>query len=164
MADGLDYSKALADAQDKGYAEPDPTDDVEGHDVVAKVCILAAAVFGKTVSADQVIRRGITRITQDEMQRAVQNKCRIKLIASVQPRHDSMSTVASSMPLECRVEPTALPLKDPLARIEGVMNALNVQTDTVHEVSIIGPGAGPEQAGQGIFADLVAVARTMRNL
>jgi len=58
-----------------------------------------------------------------------------------------------------RVEPLALPLTDPLARIDGVMNALTVETDTVRKVTIIGPGAGPEQAGQGLFFDLVAVAR-----
>ena len=61
--------------------------------------------------------------------------------------------------IEARVEPLALPLADPLARVNGVMNALALETDTVREVTIVGPGAGPEQAGQGMFADLVAVAR-----
>jgi homoserine dehydrogenase len=61
--------------------------------------------------------------------------------------------------MEARVEPLAVPLTDPLSRVDGVMNALAIETDTVREVIIIGPGAGPEQAGQGMFADLVTVAQ-----
>ena len=161
MADGLDYPSALADAKYYGYAEPDPADDVEGYDVVAKVRILTAVAFGQAVSADQVIQRGITGITQNEVQQAAQNKCRIKLLASVQLGQKSTSSEAKHMPLECRVEPIALPLTDPLSRVDGVMNALTVKSDTVSEVTIIGPGAGPEQAGQGIFADLATVARSL---
>ena len=159
MAKGLDYVTALADAQAQGYAEPDPTDDVEGHDVVAKVRILAAAAFGHALPCDQVIRRGITDITSEAVQQAAHDGCRIKLVASIQPRPPSDRTGAAPMLLEARVEPLALPLTDPLARVDGVMNALTVRTNTVDELTIIGPGAGPAQAGQGIFADLVAVAR-----
>jgi homoserine dehydrogenase len=159
MAEGLDYATALADAQARGYAEPDPTDDVEGHDVVAKVRILAAAAFDQAIACDRVSRRGITGITRDAVQQAAQQGCRIKLVASVRPQPQGDRPGAASGPLEARVEPLALPLTDPLARVDGVMNALTVQTDTVREVTIIGPGAGPAQAGQGIFADLAAVAR-----
>ena len=156
MAEGLDYATALADAQARGYAEPDPTDDVEGHDVVAKVRILAAAAFDQAITPDQVIRRGITEITLDTVQQAVRDGRRIKLVAMVRK---GKSTGSGSLPLEASVEPLALPLTDPLSRVDGVMNALTIQTDTVREVTIIGPGAGPEQAGQGVFADLVAFAR-----
>jgi len=159
MAEGFDYSAALADAQAQGYAEPDPTDDVEGHDAVAKIRILAAAAFGQAITLDQVIRRGITGITPDAVQQAAHDGSRIKLVASVRSQPQSNRTGSESMPLEVRVEPLALPLTDPLARIDGVMNGLTVETDTVREVTIIGPGAGPEQAGQGLFADLVAVAQ-----
>ncbi len=160
MAEGLDYSAALAEAQARGYAEPDPTDDVEGHDVVAKIRILAAAAFGQAITLDQVVRRGITGITSDAVQQAVLDGCRIKLVASLRSRPpQSNRTESESMPLEARVEPLALPLTDPLARVDGVMNGLTLQTDTVSEVTVIGPGAGPEQAGQGIFADLVSVAQ-----
>ncbi|SRR6266581_2204797 len=158
MAEGLDYANALADAQAQGYAEPDPTDDVEGHDVVAKVRILAAAALGHAIASDQVIRRGITEITLDTVQQAVRDGRRIKLVAMVRPRPEGNSAGSGSLPLEARVEPLALPLTDPLSRVDGVMNALTVQTDIVREVTIIGPGAGPEQAGQGMFADLVALA------
>jgi len=80
-------------------------------------------------------------------------------MASSTVRPDSSGRSEGASALELRVEPLALPLTDPLARIDGVMNALTVETDTVREVTIIGPGAGPEQAGQGLFADLVAIAR-----
>ena len=80
-------------------------------------------------------------------------------MASSTVRPDSSGRSEGASALELRVEPLALPLTDPLARIDGVMNALTVETDTVRKVTIIGPGAGPEQAGQGLFSDLVAVAR-----
>jgi homoserine dehydrogenase len=155
MAEGLDYPTALADAQARGYAEPDPSDDVEGHDVVAKARILAAVAFGRTVALDQVVCRGIGGITSGAVQQAARDGSRLKLIASVRSLAEA---------LEIRVEPVALPLAEPLSRVEGVMNALTIETNTVREITIIGPGAGPEQAGQGLFADLVAVLRAPRLL
>jgi homoserine dehydrogenase len=161
MAEGHAYPTALADAQAQGYAEPDPSDDVEGHDVVAKVRILAATAFGRAVPLDQIIRRGITEITPDEIQQATRDGCRIKLVANVRLQPVGDGAGSTSTPLEARVEPVALPLTDPLARVDGVLNALTIETDTVRAVTIVGPGAGPEQAGQGIFADLVALARAV---
>jgi homoserine dehydrogenase len=155
MAAGLDYATALADAQARGYAEPDPTDDVEGHDVVAKARILAAAAFGQTIAAEQVVRRGISGIGSDDVQQAVRDGGRVKLVAVIRPHPEG----PAGMPLDVRVEPLVLPLADPLARVDGVMNALTIETDTVRDVTVIGPGAGPEQAGQGMFADFVALTR-----
>jgi len=149
----------LADAQAQGYAEPDPTDDVEGHDVVAKIRILAATAFRQAVPLDHIIRGGITGITPDMVQRAAREGCRIKLVGSVWLQPETGGAGPASRPLEARVEPLALPLTDPLARVDGVLNALIIETDTVRSVTIVGPGAGPEQAGQGMFADLVALAR-----
>jgi homoserine dehydrogenase len=143
MAEGLEYPVALADAQARGYAESDPTNDVEGHDVVAKARILGATAFNRSDT------------TREAVQHAARRGCRIKLVATVKRRPGD-----SSAPLEARVEPLDLPLSDPLSRVDGVMNALAIETDPVREVTIIGPGAGPEQAGQGMFADLVAVARS----
>ena len=133
---------------------------MKGHDVVAKVRILAAVAFGHSIAPDQVFRRGITEITPDTVQQAVRDGRRIKLVAVLRPRPEGHNAGSGSPPLEARVEPLALPLTDPLSRINGVMNALTVQTDAVREVTIIGPGAGPEQAGQGMFADLAALAQT----
>src|SRR5258708_5131644 len=156
MASDRDYAEALADAQAKGYAETDPTADVEGYDAVAKTLILAALVFGHALKPEQVIRQGITTITREQIQAAQDQDKRIKLIASLHllSRNDGQADT-----LEARVEPTALDLSDPLARVDGVMNALTIQADTLSEVTIIGPGAGRIQTGQGLLADVLACVR-----
>jgi homoserine dehydrogenase len=156
MASGRNYAEALADAQARGYAETDPTADVEGYDAVAKTLILAALVFGRTLKPEQVIRQGITTISRQQVQTAFAEGKRIKLIASlrliggVNGREDT---------LEARVEPGALPLSDPLARVDGVLNALTIQADTLSEVTVIGPGAGRKETGQGLLADVIALTR-----
>jgi homoserine dehydrogenase len=154
MADGLDYRGALAAAQARGYAEPDPADDVEGHDSVAKARVLAAIAFGATVGLDQVVRRGIAGISSREVLEAARGGARVKLVVTIAP-----VKTGGSAPVQIRVEPVALPLADPMSRVDGVMNALAIETDTVGEVIVIGPGAGPSQAGQGMFADLAALTR-----
>lgn len=154
MASGRDYADVLTEAQAQGYAEADPTADVEGYDAVAKTLILASLVFGQTLKPEQVIRRGITTITKQQVQQASQEGKRIKLIASLQINPANETPV-----LEARVEPVSLPLHDPLARIDGVMNAITFQTDILSEVTVIGPGAGRLQTGQGLLSDLIAVAR-----
>ncbi len=156
MAAGRNYEEALAEAQAQGYAEADPTADVEGYDAVAKALILAAVVFGHPLKPEQVIRQGITEITSEQMRRAIDNGRRIKLVASL--RHISGND-ATTAPFEARVEPLELPLSDTLARVDGVMNAITIQTDTLAEVSIIGPGAGRLQTGQGLLSDLIAITR-----
>ncbi len=156
MAAGRGYAEVLKEAQEQGYAEADPTADVEGYDALAKTLILAVVVFGHTLKPDQVKREGITGVTKEQMQQAVAEGKRIKLIASVQAVSD-----IGSAPLEARVEPLALPLSDPLARVEGAMNALTFETDTLSQVTIIGPGAGRLETGQGLLADLIAVAGTL---
>ncbi|MBV9712414.1 MAG: homoserine dehydrogenase [Ktedonobacteraceae bacterium] len=155
MAGGRDYSEALAEAQAQGYAEADPTADVEGYDAVAKALILAALIFGHTITPDQVIREGITKVTKEQIHKASHENKRIKLITSLQAVTD-----IGECPLDVRVEPQALPFSDPLARVDGVMNAITFQTDTLSEVTVIGPGAGRIQTGQGLLADLIAIARS----
>lgn len=154
MATGRPYADVLAEAQAQGYAEADPTADVEGYDAVAKTLILAAIAFGHSLRPDQVIRKGITTVTKEQVQHAMHEGKRIKLIASLHAVADFGDT-----PLEARVEPLALPLSDPLASVDGVTNAITFETDTLSQVTIIGPGAGRLQTGQGMFADLVAIAK-----
>ena len=167
MALGRTYAEALAEAQAQGYAEADPTDDVEGDDTVAKTLILAAVAFGRALTPDQVARRGITTLTREQMQQALSQGKRIKHIASLRllsldgtevSRETADSEIVPTL-LEARVEPIALPLSDPLARIDGLLNAIVIQTDTPQEVIVIGPGAGRFQAGQGMLADLIAIAK-----
>lgn len=157
MAAGRSYAAALADAQAQGYAEPDPSDDVDAHDVVAKTRILAALGFGCALSLDQVVRRGIAELTPETIEEAARDGQRVKLVASVRQWPGVDPGPAS--PVDARVEPMALPLSDPLARVDGVLNALTLETDPVSHVTIVGPGAGRELAGQGLFADLVATIR-----
>src|SRR5439155_4901078 len=126
MAVGRDYVEALADAQTKGYAETDPTADVEGHDAVAKTLILAALVFGHTIKPEQVVRKGITAITREQIQSVNDQDKRMKLIASLRLLSDGDRQKQKF--LEARVEPTVLPLTDPLARVDGVTNALTIQS------------------------------------
>src|SRR5258708_7907967 len=145
MAAGRDHAEVLTEA------EADPAADVEGYDALAKTLILAAVVFGQPLKPEQVARQGITTITRENMQAAMQNGRRIKLIASL--RQD-----IESGKLEARVEPVELPLSDPLARIDGVTNAITVQSATLAEVTVIGPGAGRLQTGQGLLADLIAIS------
>src|SRR5260370_34463688 len=83
MAAGRDYAEALTDAQAQGYAETDPTADVEGYDVVAKTLILSALVFGRPLKPEQVARQGITAITREQVQQAIDEHKRIKLVASL---------------------------------------------------------------------------------
>lgn len=156
MASDRDYAEALADAQAQGYAETDPTADVEGYDAVAKTLILAALIFGHTLKPEQVNRQGITTITREQIQAAQGQEKRIKLIASLR----LLSSIdGRGDTLEAHVEPIALDLSDPLATVNGVMNALTIQTDTLSEVTIIGPGAGRMQTAQGLLADVLACVR-----
>jgi len=152
MASGRAYANVLADAQAKGYAETDPTADVEGYDAVAKTLILAALVFNHPLRVEQVGRQGITAITREQMQAAIDSGKRIKLIAS-------LHQTAGSNALEASVKPLALPLNDPLARVDGAMNAISIQADTLSEVTIIGPGAGRIETAQGLLADVLACVR-----
>jgi len=167
MAMGHDYAEGLAQAQAQGYAEADPTDDVEGDDTVAKTLILAAVVFSRALTPEQVVRRGITTISREQMQQALDEGQRIKHVASLRllsmdGKEVSRETADSKFVptlLEARVEPLALPLSDPLAHIDGLLNAIAIQTDTPQKVMVIGPGAGRFQAGQGMLADLMAIAK-----
>jgi len=151
MATGRSYSEVLAEAQAQGYAEADPTADVEGYDAVAKTLILASLVFGQSLRLEQVVRQGITTITPEQMQRARDSGKRIKLIAALTQKEGT---------LEARVAPVELPLSDPLARVDGVMNAITISSDSLTEVTVIGPGAGKLVTGQGLLADLIAIAQS----
>jgi len=157
MAEGHAYAEVLKEAQAQGYAEADPTADVEGYDAVAKILILAALAFGHSLKPDQVLRQGITSITKEQMEHAAHNNARVKLIASLK-----VASELGNTPLEARVKPVELSLSDPLAQVNGSMNALTLQTDTLSSVTIIGPGAGRLETGQGLLSDLIAIANTTR--
>jgi homoserine dehydrogenase len=150
METGKSYAEALAHAQGAGLAERDPAADVDGYDSMAKTMILAGLVFGEQLRPADVFRRGISDIDQAEIEGAIAAGARIRLVSRLEPRGGSLSA---------RVEPVALPYGDPLARIDGLANAVVCEAEPVGQVTITGPGAGPELAGQGVFSDLIAVAR-----
>ena len=145
MARGQAYADALAAAQRKGLAEREPSADVDGHDAVAKAMVLSALVFGRQLRLEDVSRTGISSVTEEEMARAVSDGKRIREVTTVE------GSVA-------RVEPVALEAGDPLVRVDGTDNAVVCRADPLGQVTIVGPGAGLELAGQGVLSDLVAIA------
>jgi homoserine dehydrogenase len=150
MEAGKSYDDALAEAQEAGLAERDPSADVDGYDSMAKTMILGCLVFGRQARPEEVLRRGIAQIDTEEVADATSTNTRIRLVSEV---------ARSEGGLTARVEPMRLPIEDPLARIEGATNAIVCEAEPVGEIAIVGPGAGPELAGQGVFSDVIAVAR-----
>jgi homoserine dehydrogenase len=155
MAGGSSYAEALAEAQRSGLAERDPAADVEGHDAVAKLMILAALVFRRQLGVDQVTRRGITDVDRAAIDAAAAGGGRLKHVATLE-----FSEPDGAGDVTARVEPVVLGRDDPLALIDGTTNAVEVRASPVGRVAISGPGAGLELAGQGVLSDLIAVARS----
>jgi homoserine dehydrogenase len=151
---GDSYAEALAAAQEAGLAERDPSADVDGLDAAAKAMILSGLVLGTQLRADEVPRRGIAGIDREQVEAARRRGRRIKEVVTVE------RFGAGSGAVSARVEPVELAADDPLARVDGTANILTCAAEPVGEVSIIGPGAGPQLAGQGVLADLIAAARS----
>jgi homoserine dehydrogenase len=154
MAGGTSYEEALAAAQRAGLAERDPAADVEGHDTVAKLMILSALVFGRQLRRDQVTCQGITGISGRQATDAAAAGGRLRHVAAL-----AFAEPGGRGTVTAGVRPEALPASDPLARIDGTANALVFQASPVGRVIISGPGAGTQLAGQGVLADIIAVAR-----
>lgn len=154
MAGGKSYDQALEDAQEAGLAERDPAADVEGPDTVAKVMILAALVFGRQLRIEDVACRGVTGVTRAEVESAVARGGRIRHVASL-----DFAGPDGAGPVDARVEPVEVAAGDPLTAVDGTTNAVVFRADPIGQVTIAGPGAGPELAGQGVFSDVIAVAR-----
>lgn len=154
MAGGTSYAGALAEAQRTGLAEPDPAADVEGHDTMAKVMILSALVFGRQLRRGQVSCHPITGITGRQAREVASAGGRLRHVATL-----AFAGPGGTGAVTARVQPEIAGSDDPLARIDGVTNALIVQASPVGEVTVIGPGAGPQLAGQGVLSDLLSIAR-----
>ena len=149
MAKGKEYGSVLKDAQARGYAEADPTGDVEAHDPAAKITILANALLNADVDYNDVEKEGITRVTFSDIQKAAAESKRIKLIAEAYPTQDGGVKVS--------VKPTLLPESDILAHVDGVMNALQFSMNVQPDVTVIGPGAGGDSAGFGLLSDVISI-------
>jgi homoserine dehydrogenase len=155
MMSGRSYEDALRQAEAAGLAERGMEADVDGSDAVAKTMILAALVFGRQLRPDQVSRRGIDTVTEADVNEAVTAGRRIRPTATLEfSEPDGGGAVTAS------VGPRVLPGDDPLANIAGTTNAVVCRADPIGEVTITGPGAGLDLAGQGVLSDLIAVARS----
>lgn len=148
METGKSYEDALAEAQVLGYAEADPTGDVEGFDAAGKVVILSNLVMGAKISMQDVDRKGITQLTPQDIQNAKEDGRRWKLIGAVE--HVEGQTKAS-------VQPTALPIEHPLANVGGATNAITYTTRLLGDVTLIGAGAGRLETGYALINDLLAI-------
>lgn len=146
MGDGLSYEDALAEAQRLGYAETDPTADVDGWDAAAKAVILGAAIFGKQFAFDEMQVKGISHLTAQDITDAATAGERWKLIARITPE-------------EASVQPMRLPVSHPLATVSGATNAVTYTTDLMGDITLVGAGAGGIQTGFGILSDLMEIHR-----
>jgi homoserine dehydrogenase len=151
MADGRSYQDALAAAQRAGLAERDPAADVEGHDAVAKVMILSGLGFGRQLRREQVTCRGITAISGEEIAAAASAGGRLKHVATL-----GFAGPAATGSVTARVQPELVRLDDPLATVNGATNAVVFEASPLGHVTVIGPGAGPQLAGQGVLSDIIA--------
>ena len=149
---GLDFGVVLKEAQRLGYAEADPTFDIEGVDAAHKASILSAMAFGTPVQFAQAHVEGITKLQAADIRYAEQLGYRIKLLGITKRRDDAGG-------IELRVHPTLVPSKRLIANVEGAMNAVVVQGDAVGTTLYYGKGAGSEPTASAVIADLVDIAR-----
>ena len=155
-ATGAPFATVLAEAQARGYAEADPTFDVEGIDAAHKLTIMSAIAFGVPMQLDKVYTEGITHLTKEDIRYAEELGYRIKLLGIT--RRASFAGSADEG-IELRVHPTLVPKKRLIANVEGAMNAVLVKGDAVGATLYYGPGAGAEPTASAVIADLVDVTR-----
>ena len=149
---GLDYNDVLKDAQAKGFAEADPTADVEGIDVANKLSILMALAFDHYVPPTEIPTVGISKITMDDIEAARAKNCKIKLIAHAKREGDKV---------EYSVKPMEIDNSHPLAGVSNEFNAIYVTGNAVDEVMFYGKGAGALPTGSAIVGDILAIAKTL---
>ncbi len=149
-AEGIGFEECLKDAQALGYAETDPTFDVEGYDTAHKLAILSSLCFGTEIAADQVFVEGISRITQADIRVAADLGYKIKLLGMARK---------SEQGIEQRVHPTLVRKTSAIAGVDGVLNAVALETNHVHELLLAGPGAGGDATAASVLSDILDVAR-----
>jgi homoserine dehydrogenase len=148
MAAGESYAAALGEAQARGYAEADPTADVEGYDAAVKTVILGNLLLGGQLGMADVDRAGISTLTLEDVEAARSEGAVWKLIGRVERDGDRLSA---------SVGPRKLPLTHPLAAVSGPTNAITLTTDLLGDVTLVGPGAGRVETGYALLSDLLAI-------
>jgi len=152
-AEGSNFSEVLTEAQELGYAEADPSADVDGYDAADKITIVATLAFGEQVNLDEVSCEGIRQVSSVDIQYAQQLGFKIKLLAIAQREEKG---------LQVRVHPTLVPQDHPLASIDGVNNAILVEGDPIGQVMFYGPGAGGGATASAVVSDVMNIAAMIK--
>jgi homoserine dehydrogenase len=150
-AEGLSFEDCLKDAQRLGYAEADPTFDIEGNDTAHKLAILTSLAFGTKIAADSIYLEGISNITQADIRAAGELGYRIKLLGVAQRTESG---------IEQRVHPTMVPTASVIAQVNGVTNAVAIETDILGELLLSGPGAGGNATASAVVGDIADIAKS----
>ncbi|AKI00521.1 homoserine dehydrogenase [Hoeflea sp. IMCC20628] len=149
--DNLGFAECLAEAQRLGYAEADPTFDIEGYDTAHKLSILTSLAFGTQIAVDEVYIEGITNISIDDIHAADELGYRIKLLGVAQ---------RTATGIEQRVHPTMVPKSSMIAQVEGVTNAVTIEADILGELMLSGPGAGGDATASAVLGDIADIAKS----
>lgn len=150
-AEGLSFDACLKEAQRLGYAEADPTFDIEGHDTAHKLSILTSLAFGSRIAADNIYMEGISNISQADIRAASELGYRIKLLGVAQVTESG---------IEQRVHPTMVPTSSVIAQVHGVTNAVAIETDILGELLLSGPGAGGNATASAVIGDIADIAKS----
>jgi homoserine dehydrogenase len=150
-AEGISFDACLKDAQRLGYAEADPTFDIEGNDTAHKLSILTSLAFGTKIAADDIYLEGISNITQADIRAAADLGYRIKLLGVAQ---------LTDSGIEQRVHPTMVPTASVIAQVHGVTNAVAIETDILGELLLSGPGAGGNATASAVVGDIADIAKS----
>jgi homoserine dehydrogenase len=149
--DGLSFADCLAEAQRLGYAEADPTFDIEGNDTAHKLSILTTLAFGTEIAPDEIYLEGISNITIEDIHAAADLGYRIKLLGVAQ---------RTGTGIEQRVHPTMVPRDSVIAQVDGVTNAVAVESDILGELLMVGPGAGGDATASAVLGDIADIAKS----
>lgn len=150
-AEGISFTDCLEDAQRLGYAEADPTFDIEGQDTAHKLSILSSLAFGHKIAAEDIYLEGISNITQADIRAAAELGYRIKLLGVAQRTETGV---------EQRVHPTMVPTASVIAQVHGVTNAVAIETDILGELLLSGPGAGGSATASAVVGDIADIAKS----
>lgn len=149
--EGLSFEACLKEAQRLGYAEADPAFDIEGNDTAHKLSILTSLAFGTQIAADDIYLEGITNISIEDIRAAADLGYRIKLLGVAQRTETG---------IEQRVHPTMVPLESVIAQVDGVTNAVAIESDVLGELLMVGPGAGGNATASAVMGDIADIAKS----
>lgn len=148
--EGMSFEEALKESQDKGYAEADPSSDVEGDDAAFKLAIISSLAFGAKINPELICKEGITNITIEDINYAKKFGYTIKLLAVGKEENNE---------IEVKVNPTLIPNTHPMANINGVFNAIYIEGNAVGELMLCGKGAGELPTGSAIIGDIISILK-----